>query len=214
MFTEDLFRFLSELKENNDKAWFEQHKKRYEKSVKGPFADFIEAFAPRLRQISPHFTADRRSFFRIHRDVRFSRDKSPYKTHAAAQFRHEKAKDIHAPGFYLHLEPGMVFAGVGLYQPEPKVAARVREAICDNPRSWGQAVASLELGGESLKRPPQGYAADHPLIEDLKRKDYIASRTFTQKQACQSDFLQRFADYCEQASPFNRFLTEAIGLSY
>ncbi len=214
MFTEELFRFLSELKENNDKTWFEQNKKRYEQAVKGPFAEFIEAFAPCLRQISPHFMADKRSFFRIHRDVRFSRDKSPYKTHAAAQFRHEKAKDIHAPGFYLHLEPGSVFAGVGLYQPEPKVAALVREAISDNPRSWKQAVEPLELGGESLKRPPQGYAADHPLVEDLKRKDFIAMRTFTERQACQKDFLQRFSGYCQEASPFSRFLTEAIGLSY
>lgn len=214
IFSQDLFHFLAELKENNERAWFEAQKKRYESKVKEPFLEFIEAFAPRLQAISPHFLADRKSFFRIHRDVRFSRDKSPYKTHAAAQFRHEDARDIHAPGFYLHLEPGEVFVGAGLYHPEPAAAAKVREAIARGPRQWTEAIAPLELGGEKLKRPPQGFAADHPLIEDLKRKDFIATRTFTQKQACQSDFLERFSRFCQDSSRFMELLTRSLGLPY
>lgn len=213
-FSPDLFVFLRELKENNDKPWFESQKKRYEKEVKEPFARFIEAFAPRLESISPHFLADKRSFFRIHRDVRFARDKSPYKTHAAAQFRHEEAKNIHAPGFYLHLEPGMVFLGAGLYHPEPAAAHRVRQALDARPERWKQAVAELELGGESLKRPPSGFSKDHPLIEDLKRKDFIATRTLTEKQACQADFLARFEAFCQQTSPFMELLTRSLGLAY
>lgn len=214
MFSEDLFKFLAELKENNEKAWFESQKKRYETVVKGPFMRFIEAFEPRLEGISAHFVADKRSFFRIYRDVRFSHDKSPYKTHAAAQFRHEDARNIHAPGFYLHLEPGMVFAGAGLYHPEPVAAALVRKAIDARPKQWTSAVEGLALGGDQLKRPPQGFGADHPLIEDLKRKDYIASTTFTQKQACGKDFVDRFSSYCEKVSPFMELLTKALGLPY
>lgn len=214
MFTQDLFRFLTELKENNERAWFEQQKKRYEAVVKQPFARFIEAFEPRLLAISRHFTADKRAFFRIHRDVRFSSDKSPYKTHAAAQFRHEEARNIHAPGFYLHLEPGSIFAGAGLYHPEPAAAYKVRQAIVREPEKWKRAVASLELWGESLKRPPQGFTADHPLIEDLKRKDFISTRSFTQKEACQADFVDRYADYCREASPFVELLTRSLGLLY
>lgn len=213
-FSPDLFVFFRELKENNDKAWFESQKKRYEREVKEPFARFIEAFAPRLETISAHFLADKRSFFRIHRDVRFSRDKSPYKTHAAAQFRHEEARNIHAPGFYLHLEPGMVFLGAGLYHPEPAAAHLVRQALDARPKRWKEAVADLELGGESLKRPPSGFSKDHPLIEDLKRKDFIATRTLTEKQACQADFLDRFEAFCRQTSPFMGLLTGSLGLAY
>ncbi|MCH7945702.1 MAG: TIGR02453 family protein, partial [Armatimonadetes bacterium] len=109
----ELLKFLSDLKKNNNRQWFQKNKDRYESDVREPLLKFIEAFEPRLHKISPHFIADARktggSLFRIYRDTRFSHDKRPYKTHAGVQFRHERAKDVHAPGFYLHIEPKQVF---------------------------------------------------------------------------------------------------------
>ena len=114
-FGPELFDFLRELRENNDRDWFQANKERYEHDVKEPLLGFISDFGPRIAKISPHIRADPRptggSLFRIYRDVRFSKNKAPYKVHAAAQFRHKRGKDVHAPGYYLHLEPGQVFAG-------------------------------------------------------------------------------------------------------
>ena len=158
--------------------------------------------------------------FRIHRDVRFARDKSPYKTHAAAHFRHEMGREVHGPGFYLHLEPGEVFAGVGMWQPDTEALVKVRDAIVARPVRWRRALSSrgfkpdFTLEGESLKRPPKGYDADHPLIEDLKRKDFIASRSFSLEDACAPDFIDRFTDACRTASPYMEFLTAAVRLAW
>ena len=120
-FTPEFFEFLLELRSNNDRDWFQANKGRYERDVKNPLLRFIEDFEPRLHSISSHYIADAHanggSMFRIYRDLRFSKDKSPYKTQAAAQFRHEEGKTAHAPGFYLHIAPGEVFAGVGMWQP-------------------------------------------------------------------------------------------------
>ena len=105
--TPALFDFFRELKANNNREWFQANKERYERQVREPLLQFVEDFGVRLAEISPHYVADARrssgSLFRINRDVRFSADKSPYKTAAGIQFRHESGKDVHAPGFYLHL---------------------------------------------------------------------------------------------------------------
>jgi uncharacterized protein (TIGR02453 family) len=117
-FPKDFFAFFRELKENNERAWFEVNKQRFRDSVQAPMSDFIEAMAPRLAKISKHFTADPRtnggSMFRIYRDGRFSKDKRPYKEHAACHFRHSLGKDVHAPGFYMHFASDEVFFGGGL----------------------------------------------------------------------------------------------------
>ena len=113
-FAPALFRFLRDLRKNNDREWFLAHKDVYERDVNEPALAFISAFAAPLRKISPHLVADARpiggSLFRIYRDVRFSNDKRPYKTHVGIHFRHRSAGDAHAPGFYLHLEPGSPIA--------------------------------------------------------------------------------------------------------
>jgi uncharacterized protein (TIGR02453 family) len=221
-FSPELFRFLRDLKKNNDRAWFTDNRARYEEHVKDPLLAFIAEFQAPLRKISPHFVADPRgnggSMFRIHRDTRFSKDKTPYKTQASAQFRHEKAKDVHAPGFYLHLEPGQVFVGAGIWRPDTASAGKIREAIADDPVRWRKIQSAkafretLELAGESLKRPPRGIDKDHPLIEDLKRKDFIVVRTLTEKDATDPAFLGTFAGVCRTAAPFVGFVTEALGL--
>lgn len=220
----ELFAFFRDLRENNDRDWFQANKKRYEAHVKIPLQQFIRDFAAHLETISPHYIADPRgnggSLFRIYRDVRFSKDKSPYKTSAGLHFRHEKGKDVHAPGFYLHLEPGSVFAGVGIWHPENKTLNKIRDAIVADPNHWREMMSNkafsdaFSLGGESLKRAPKGYDLDHPLIEDIRRKDFIASAEFSEADACQPDFIKRFTESCRTASPFMEFLTTSIGLAW
>jgi uncharacterized protein (TIGR02453 family) len=222
--TPELFTFFRELKQNNNREWFEANKQRYEKGVREPLLQFIADFGLRLAEISPHYVADTRrsggSLFRINRDVRFSKDKSPYKTHAGIQFRHESGKDAHAPGFYLHLEPDSVFVGVGLWQPEAPVLAKIRDAIVAHPDRWQRAIfdekfcAVYTRGGESLKNPPKGYDPNHPFIEDLRRKDFVASTSLREAEACAPDFMDRYAELCRRSAPFVCFLTTALGLSW
>jgi uncharacterized protein (TIGR02453 family) len=220
-FDSALFRFLRELKANNTRDWFAENKSRYEDDVRGPALDFVVDVAPLLERISPCFVADPRpsggSLFRIHRDTRFSKDKSPYKTYTGIQFRHELGRDAHAPGFYLHLEPKAVFVGAGIWHPDAPTLARIREAIADDPKSWSAATrvgARFELAGESLKRAPAGYDPEHPLIDDLKRKDFICSARLSQTDVCARGFVDEFAGLCREASPLVRFLCAALGISY
>jgi len=218
-----LFRFVGELAANNDRDWFAANKERYEREVREPALAFVTAFGPYLEGISAHFVADARkvggSLFRIHRDTRFSKDKSPYKTHTGIQFRHERARDAHTPGFYLHLEPRRVFVGVGIWRPPTADARSIRAGIDADPEGWRRAAhgrrfrGSFELAGESLKRPPAGFAADHPLLEDLKRKDFIATARLTQRQVTAPDFVERFADLCRTGKPYVAFLCDSLGLA-
>ncbi len=221
----ELFDFLRELKENNNRDWFQANKARYESGVKEPLLAFVAAFDEPLRSVSPHMRADSRpvggSMFRIYRDVRFGKDKSPYKTHAAAQFRHVKAgRDIHAPGFYLHLEPGLVFGGAGVKAPDSASLRKIRERIVADPDGWHQATSSgdLERGcrfeGAALKRAPKGFDPDHPQIEDLKKKEYILVQDFTEKAATRSDFLDRYLAFCQKAAPLMAFLAGPLDLEW
>ncbi len=223
-FTPALFRFLSDLAAHNDPHWFEANRQRYEDDVRGPLLSFIASFSRPLRGISRQFVADPRptggSMFRIHRDIRFSPDKSPYKTHAAAQFRHTQGRDVHAPGFYFHLEPGNVFVAAGLWRPGPVELDRIRRAIAGNPARWKRIVGArafretLSLEGDSLVRPPRGFDPAHPLIEDLKRTDFVVTRGFSQRDACSPDFLEKVARAYRICAPFMRLLTEAVGLDF
>jgi uncharacterized protein (TIGR02453 family) len=223
-FDPQLFKFLRELKANNSRPWFLANKERYERHARQPMLRFIADVGPGLRKISPNFLADPRpvggSMFRIHRDTRFSKDKSPYKIMVAAQFRHVKGKDVHAPGFYLHLEPARVFAGAGLWRPDATGAAKVRQAMAKNPAAWKRAIgarafrADCTLEGESLRRPPRGHDPQHPLIEDLKRKDFIAMREFTQAEVCSDGFLELYVRTCRSMAPLMKFLTGALGLAW
>src|ERR671930_2245600 len=182
-FGPELFSFLADLRANNNREWFAANKQRYEEHVLEPALAFIEAFAPRLAEISPHFRADPRpiggSLFRIYRDTRFSKDKTPYKTNVGIHFRHERAKDANAPGYYLHIGPGEVFAGGGIWHPDTEAATRIREAIAADPTRWRRATRGgafakrLELGGDSLKRVPSWADPAHRFADDLKRKDFF-----------------------------------------
>jgi uncharacterized protein (TIGR02453 family) len=223
-FTPALFSFLRDLEANNDREWFTSNKQRYERSVREPGLQFIQDFGPRLAKISSHFVADARpsggSMFRIYRDVRFSKDKSPYKTNVGFQFRHETGRDAHAPGFYLHLEPGACFFGAGLWHPDASTARLIREKIADETSRWKKVTRSkrftdaFSFSGDSLKRPPKGFDPDHPFIEDLKRKDFIAMTTLTQKAVVSDGFLSEFAKLCSKSAPLMQFLCEATGVPF
>ncbi len=220
----ELFIFLSELKENNNRDWFQANKDRYENDVKDPLLAFIAAFAERAPEISTSIMAIPRttggSLFRIYRDMRFSKDKTPYKTGAGIHFRHKRGKDVHAPGYYLHLEPGDVFAGAGIWKPNTETITKIRTKISEHPDQWLNIVQdkkfkkTFTLGGDSLKRPPKGFDPDHPLIEDLKRKDYLASIVLNEKIVGQHDFLDYYVELCKTAAPFMGFLTSAVGLDW
>jgi uncharacterized protein (TIGR02453 family) len=221
--TPELFAFLSELAENNDRTWFQANRSRYEEAVREPLRAFIRDIEAPLESISPHVVADDRksggSLFRIHRDTRFSKDKSPYKTWAAVQFRHEAGKDAHAPGFYLHLAPGNVLMGAGCWHPARDALESIRDAIAESPDHWFEArdaarTAGFEFEGESLKRPPRGYAPDHPAINDLKRKDFIAVRNLSEETSLEPDFVTAYGAMCSEAEPLMRFLTSAIGVRW
>ena len=225
-FTPKLFAFLRDLKENNDREWFKAHQDLFEEHVREPALRFIEDFSDPLLKVSEHFTADARkvggSLFRIHRDTRFSKDKTPYKTHVGIHFRHVATRDdVHAPGFYLHLEPRGSFAALGLWHPATEHAYAIREKIEEDPAGWKRAAHGTRfkdlygaLEGESLKRPPRGFDPEHPLLEDLKRKDFIASASLTQAQVTSADFMKTYLATVRTGSPFMEFLCRAIEVGF
>ena len=124
-----------------------------------------------------------------------------------------------APGFYLHLGADAVYAGSGIWRPDGPTLGRIRAAIVERPAAWRRVMATksfqplLPLAGASLKRPPRGYDADHPLVGDLMRKDFITMLGFGEAEVCRPDFIDRFTDTCRMARPFVRFLGDAVGLA-
>ena len=220
----ELFTFFRDLRKNNDRDWFNDNKKRYEQCVKEPMLDLIADFSPLLAEISPHFRAIPKasggSFFRIYRDVRFSTNKDPYKTHAAIQFRHASGKDVHAPEYYLHIEPGNVFVGLGIWHPENSALHLIREAIDQDPDLWKSVrdhapfKASYELKGDSLNRPPKGFPSDHECLVDLKRKDFIAVAQFDEAEAFRSDLLPFLAETWKTGSPFMSFISRSMNVPF
>lgn len=221
----DYFDFFNELRDNNNREWFGDNKRRFRESVQEPLASFVEAMAPKLKKVSRHFVADPRlnggSVFRIYKDVRFSKDKSPYKTHGAVQFRHALGKDAHAPGFYVHLAPDEIFYGGGIWAPPAPNLLKIREAIRDKSAAWKKATSGEAflkrfegVSGASLTRPPRGFEAAAPMIEDIKRKSFFAMTkgkpAQTRKPAFADDVAAAFAD----AKPLMKFLCSAVDASF
>lgn len=216
--------FLRDLAANNNRQWFKQNRDRYLSHIQEPALEFITDFARPLAGISPHFSADARvvggSLFRIQRDTRYAADKTPYKENTGLQFRHTAGQDVHAPGFYLHIQPGECFMGAGMWRPPTPVAYRVRQTIFDHPQRWQEVTGSdrfldlFALDGESLIRPPRGFSADHPLIDDLRRKDFLALVHLSEDEITDDLFLDDFTTLCTVAAPFMRFLCEAVGVDF
>jgi uncharacterized protein (TIGR02453 family) len=219
-FSKATFQFLKDLKVNNNRDWFAENKSRYEEDLKDPALRVIEAFGPELHKISPHFMATPRSLFRIYRDTRFAKDKTPYKTAAGLHFRHERSKDAHAPGFYLHVDPGEIFVGVGIWRPDSQALRMIREHIVEKPADWKRAsrgkkfTDAFTLEGDSLKRPPKGFDPEHPLVDDLKRKDFIGVQSMTQAYVTSNDLPKALAATLKPGVPLMRFLCDAVGVPF
>ena len=223
-FTQATFTFLTELSRSNEREWFNDNKQRYEEYVRGPALAFIEDIAPELQLIAPRFLAVPKkvggSLMRVYRDTRFSKDKTPYKTNIGIQFRHEVGKNVHSPGYYLHISPQECFLGVGIWRPDSTTLGQIREAIRDKGDKWLAArddsdfAQHYDLRGESLKNAPRGFAKDHPLLEDLKRKDFIANEDFPPEQVLSVDFLHDTVTHFEYATRYMQFLCGALNVRF
>jgi uncharacterized protein (TIGR02453 family) len=223
-FEPTLIEFLEELADHNNRPWFQANKDRYEREVREPCLAFIRAFGPRLKKISRFFVAsDRRiggSLMRVYRDTRFSGEQSPYKTNAGIQFRHEFARDVHAPGFYVHIEPGACFLAVGMWRPDPAPLRQIREAIVQWPDRWRRARDGakfcrwFQLEGSRLQRPPRGFPADHPLVEDLKWTDFVGVQNLEEREVFEARFAERVAASFAASRPLMRFLCDAIRVPF
>ncbi len=223
-FTAKTFRFLKDLAANNSRDWFNDNRDRYEAEVREPSLRLIGDLAAPLTKISPHYLADTRkqggSLFRIHRDTRFANDKTPYKTWSGARFAHERAKQMPAPSFYLHIQNGNCFAGGGIWHPESPTLKKIRDFLVDNPAAWTRAVHAkpfrerFEFWGESLTRAPRGYDADHPLIDDLKRKNFAAGANFSNAIATSIELLPHIAKTFKGIAPLNDYLCAALDLEF
>jgi uncharacterized protein (TIGR02453 family) len=222
-FTPALFTFLTELRLHNDREWFERNRERYLRDVRDPMLRFVADLAPVLRRIAPCLVADPRpvggSLFRLHRDTRFSSDKTPYKTNVAAQFRHEAGRDVHGPAYYLSLEPGDVSVGGGVWHPEADALRLIRASISEEPGAWRRASATpamkrLVWWGESLKRTPRGFPDDHPLVDLLRRKDFAAGLELDEQDALSPRFMDRCADVYRALVPTMKLLARAVGVPW
>ena len=224
-FPKELFTFLKDLSANNDRNWFNANKDRYVRYAKEPTVAFIVAMKDRLEGISQSYLADTRtnggSMFRIYRDTRFAKDKRPYKVNIGCQFRHVAGKDAHAPGFYVHLQPGGSSVGGGIWLPPTPVIGKIRDAIDKNQDEWVAVKKFLDKSeyvsyypNEGLKRPPRGFEADHPLIDDLKQKTFFAGRNLKNGEVASPDFIDIVDNVFQDLVPMMRFINEALGLSF
>lgn len=219
-----LLHFLNDLSKNNKRDWFQANKSRYETELLEPALAFIDAMADPLAKISPHFRAVPKkvggSLMRIYRDVRFSKDKRPYKTNVGIQFRHVTGKDVHAPGFYFHIDPDEVFLGAGIWHPESQALGKIRKAIDKKSTDWKRAKNGkafrdrFELAGDSLIRPPKGYDAQHPLIDDLRRKDHIAVCQLDHDMLFDPSIVRETAAAFRASKPYMSFLCKALGVKF
>lgn len=157
---------------------------------------------------------------RVHRDIRFGKDKRPYKTNIGIQFRHEVGKDVHAPGFYLHVEPDNSFVAVGVWRPDSTALGKIRSAISEEGDDWLTSSGDkafrkkFSLEGESLINPPRGYAKDHPLLDDLKRKDHIAVSNISDKAVTSKNFRSNVVELYNFTTPYMKYLCKALELRF
>ncbi len=220
-------RFLRQLARNNTRPWFEAHRADYEGELRDPMHALIEEVDVHLARFAPEITGDpRRSLFRIHRDVRFSRDKSPYKTHAACWFYHLDAgrgvggEAEGGAGFYFHLEPGQCLIGAGIWMPPRASLAKIREALAEEVEGFERIVLTPAfrrrygpLDTESmLTRLPRGFTEAHPAARWLRYRSFTVGRTLSERDAHSPSLPSTLARDFEALTPFVRWLNQALGL--
>jgi uncharacterized protein (TIGR02453 family) len=225
-FTKRALGFLRGLARHNEKSWFEAHRDEYEAEVRQPMRELIEDLDTRFAQFAPEIGGDpRRSMFRIYRDIRFSKDKSPYKTHAACWFHHLNAArnvgseaDAGSAGYYFHLEPGgRSMIGAGIWMPPRPQLNKLRGAIAGNPGAFDRLARSIprRFGGlddeGALKRMPRGYTEDHPAAKWLRFQSFTSGRTLTDAQVTSASLAASLAREYEGLLPLVRWLNGALG---
>ncbi|MFB2641609.1 DUF2461 domain-containing protein [Shewanella bicestrii] len=222
-FTAASLDFLKQLALNNSRNWFKAHQEEYENKVRTPALRFIEQIQPDIVAISPRLTAVAKkvggSLMRPQRDSRFSNDKTPYKTNVGIQFRHFQGKDVHAPGLYLHIAEDGCFIAAGIWHPESKVLNAIRTCIDENPNGYKKALHTLTnqgfvMDGDSLTRPPKGFDKHHPMLDELKRKDFIALKPIPFERLCQADAARYCAEQFAHCSQLMAYLCFALELDF
>lgn len=224
-FTDKTFKFLRALGRHNNREWFQAHRTDYETHLRVPFLQLLADLQPALKEISPHYRADPKgnggSLFRIHRDTRFANDKAPYKTWQGARLFHERRKQVPAPSFYFHLEPGECFVGAGLWHPEPETQRRIRQFVFDNPGGWKAAAHAPAFerrydleSDEMLVRPPRGFPADFEYIDDLRHKNFVALRSLDDGVVLGPKLRQTLEKDLAGLSPFVDYLCAALDLEF
>ena len=221
-FPADALTFLTELAANNDRDWFAEQKPRYEEVLREPGLEFIRAMEKPLRKISPFYVAEPKrsggSLLRIYRDIRFSKNKTPFKTHLAVRFRHEAGKDVPSPELYLHLQPGRTFLAGGIWQPSREPLLAIREAIAAKPTEWRRAThgkafeSNWQLFDDKLTRPPQGFDREHPAIEELKRKSFAADSPMSERLWLTDELVGVAIERFKSLRPLLRFLGDAVNV--
>ena len=215
---EMILKFLKSLAKNNNREWFEKNKPKY-LEVKLQFEDFLEAFHKEAVKFDESLGGlnPRKLGFRIYRDVRFSKDKRPYKVNmGAGMSAHGKMEQ--EPGYYIHIEPGKSFVAGGIYMPDNENLAKIRQEIDYNIKDFQKILNDKKfkklfpaLGDfDKLKTAPKGYAKDHPNIDLLRYKSYIVSHNFTDDEVIQKDFVKKAAAACKTLLPLNTFLKRAM----
>ena len=217
-FTQDTLRFLRALKRHNRREWFQPRKDQYDEHVRGPMLALIERLAVDFGKLAPEIIASpKTSMYRIYRDTRFSEDKTPYKTQAAASFRWRGLDRGRGAGLYFEIGPSWTWMGGGFYAPEPSDLVRIREHIAETypeidrtvrTAAFKRAVGSLE--GETLTRVPRGYPKEHPAAEYLKHRNFLAGREFPPEFATSAEFYPTMRATFRACLPLVRFLNEPL----
>jgi uncharacterized protein (TIGR02453 family) len=223
-FQRSLTQFLEDLAFNNNRDWFNANRDRYQTDVVRPVLSFIQAIKPHLMEISPHLMVEAKksggSLFRIYRDTRFSKDKTPYKTHVGIRFPHREFKQRTGPGLYMHIESEEVFLAAGVWHPESSALTRIRAKIDQDPEAWIQSRDDrkfkklFRLAGDSLKTAPRGYPKDHPLIEDLRRKDFIGVHELSVSALFKDNLPAEIGRSYGATRPLLYFLAEALEVPF
>lgn len=215
-FPPEALTFLSELKKNNRRPWFQARKAEYERSLKEPMAEIVQELARTFRRIAPEIVVDpKTSTYRIYRDTRFSPDKTPYKTHIAAVFPVRGLAKSSGPGFYFHLSPEELLVGGGIYSPDPELLRAVREHIAHQPKAFLGIVESKafraafgKLEGERLRSMPKGFSVDHPAAEYLRYKQFLFGAVYPPKIALSPKLVPKLLETFRKGLPLIRFLKQ------
>jgi uncharacterized protein (TIGR02453 family) len=216
-FPREGLRFLKQLKKNNNRTWFNAHKSEYEEFVKLPMQSLIVALQPHVQAFAPEIDFNpKRAMFRIYRDTRFSKDKTPYKTHVAAVF-HPRGHWQNSAGYYVHVEPGVIYVGGGIYMPDSDQLKKIRLAIDEDADEFLSIVATQKfkrlfygIEGERLQRVPQGFEPEHPMAEWLKHKQFYTGVEWNDHECLTVKFIKKVTAVYKDLYPFIRFLNNAV----